>query len=91
MAAEPVAVRLEGGEFGSHQAVYSMEWPPPEEILACQAEGMIAVAPADQAARLRELGYEPRRYRKVKQSGLPEGASLGDAPVVRGARYEATP
>lgn len=86
-----VAVKLNGGPapMNGWSNVYDAGplggWPLPEEVAAFAVGPVVAVARVEHAEEHMEAG-EWVRYRKVRQSNLPDGH---DDLFVRGAEYEA--
>jgi hypothetical protein len=87
--AEPIGIALVGGPpaLNGWRQVYDLgtDWPPPDEIVAFERAGTVAIALPEMVPDGYEFDGDVARYRKIDQSTL-------DAPtdvIVRGAKYEA--
>lgn len=94
-SASQVAIKLNGGPapLDGWSNVYAADplggWPLPDEVAAFAVPAGIGVAVAVARVEQAEEHLEPDqwvRYRKVRQSKLPDGH---DDLFVRGAEYEA--
>jgi hypothetical protein len=81
---EVCGIELVDGPLGPYKQAYPMDWPLPEEILAFEHEDKIAVTTVDHVTAVARLGKTAHRYRKIRQSSLPEPME----GVMRGAAYE---